>query len=67
MAVVVSSSIELVSSVADGVSSTMAYASAYAFMTLGAFACILAMRRKGQQQLPSDFNGLNTPALFFAV
>jgi NADH-quinone oxidoreductase subunit N len=44
----------------DGVSSTMAYASAYAFMTLGAFGVVIGLGPRGEEL--SNFRGLGTTA-----
>ena len=54
----------------EGVRGVLVYMTIYVFMTAGTFACILAMRRKGQpvEQI-SDLSGLGTndPALALAV
>ncbi len=44
----------------DGVSATMAYASAYAFMTLGAFGVVIGLGSRGEEL--SNFRGLGASA-----
>jgi NADH-quinone oxidoreductase subunit N len=56
----------------EGVQSVIIYMAIYLIMTLGSFACVLAMRRKeGQIETIADLSGLartdGTLAFFFAV
>ncbi|MGB7218609.1 MAG: NADH-quinone oxidoreductase subunit N [Vicinamibacterales bacterium] len=50
----------LVSVTPDGVTATMAYASAYAFMTLGAFGVVIGLGPRGEEI--ANFRGLATTA-----
>jgi len=51
-----------------GVQATMVYLAIYVVMSLGSFACIIAMRRRGQQvETIADLAGLASEKPFFAL